>query len=94
MRKQHPMEELKLLLERKRAEKDSCCLLPVLYGISFAQCCSLATGYHCEPWVGDDDKPTKQILEQWASRVRELLEVTAVRPDQVSPLPYCGVLAD
>ena len=93
VRKQHPMMELQLLLKRKRAEKDSCCLLPVLYDITFAQCDSLATGYHCEPWVGKGDKPARQVLNEWAGFVRELLQVTTVREDQVLPFPG-GVLRE
>ena len=85
VRKRHPMEELKLLVLRKRAKKDCFCLLPVLYGITYEQCSSLATEYHSEPWVGDADKPAKEILSQWADCVKELLEVTAIREDQVLP---------
>ena len=82
VRKRYPMEELALLLKRKRQEQGFR-LLPVLYGITYEQCRSLPEGYHSEDWVLKGDKPGENILQQWAAAVKELLDITAVRQDQV-----------
>ena len=85
VRKRDPMEELALLLKRKRQDQ-SFRLLPVLYGITYEQCTSLPEGYHSERWVLKGNKPGEDVLQQWAAAVQDLLEITAVREDQVSLL--------
>ena len=82
VRKRCPMEELALLLERKRQDQ-SFRLLPVLYGITYEQCVNLPEGYHNDDWLGRGDKPAEAVLQEWAAAVRELLSITAVREDQV-----------
>lgn len=79
------MEELTLLLKRKRQEQDFR-LLPVLYGITYEQCTSLPEDYHSDAWVIKGDKPGNDVLQQWAAAVQELLDITAVREDQVTLL--------
>ena len=58
VRKRYPMEELALLLERKRRDQGFR-LLPVLYGINYEQCTSLPEGYHSDQWVLEGDKPAQ-----------------------------------
>ena len=80
-----------MLLERKRSEQ-SFRLLPVLYGIEYSQCISLAQGYHKDVWVGNEDRPAEETLQDWAAAVEELLNITAVRRDQVGYLPLKQVV--
>ena len=82
VRKRYPMEELALLLKRKR-EDQGFRLLPVLYGITYEQCTSLPQGYHTDEWGLKGGKPADDILQGWAAAVEELLNITAVREDQV-----------
>ena len=77
------MKELDILLARQRADPGSVCVLPVWYGVTCQQCCDLEAVYHSEEWVGGEPKPSPDILKRWATTVRELLNTTAVRDDQV-----------
>lgn len=89
------MKELCFLLERKSREGEEFRLLPVLYGISYEQCMSLKGAYKSEPWVNTGSKPAPDVLELWARSVKQLLEITAKREDQVdrysAPPLYCTV---
>ena len=84
MRKPYPMAELRTLLERKDKEKESCRLLPVLYGITYEECDCLTTEYDCKDWVKGEEKPDADMLVQWASLVERLLCITAKHEAQVS----------
>lgn len=77
------MMELEILLERKRADADSVCVLPVWYGINYKQCRDLEAAYYGQEWVGGEQMPSAEVLAHWAKTVRDLLEITAVRDDQV-----------
>ena len=83
VRKKSPMEELEILLARHRADPRSVLVLPVWYGIDYQRVCNLEAGYHSEEWVGGQAKPAPDVLARWAKTVRELLNTTAVRDDQV-----------
>ena len=77
------MKELDILLARQRAALGNVRVLPVWYKVNYQQCCDLEAAYHSEEWAGGEPKPAPDVLERWATTVRELLNTTAVRDDQV-----------
>ena len=85
VRERHPMQELAALLERKRRVQGFC-LLPVLYGITYGQCLNLAEGLNADVWTGSEERPSDEDLRERAAAVKELLDITAVREDQVGPV--------
>ena len=83
------MEELEISLARQRTEPGSVRVLPVWYGITYQQCYNLEAVYNSEEWIGGEVKPAPNVLARWAMAVRELLELSAIRDDQVTDSASC-----
>jgi hypothetical protein len=88
VRKQGPMEELRILLRRWQAGKVD--LVPVLYGMSAEDLRDMRQLYAKQAWCVAEEQPAGCVLDGWAADLQQLLRCTMIRSDQVcrSSLPF------
>jgi hypothetical protein len=86
VRKKCTMLELKMFLERKARDLDSIVIIPVFHELTVEQCYNLEQLYDSEPWPTSSSIPTveKAVLQGWAADVKQMLEFTGVKIEEVS----------
>jgi hypothetical protein len=88
VRKQGPMEELRILLRRWQAGGVE--LVPVLYGMSAEDLRDMRQLYAKQAWCVAEEQPAGRVLDGWAADLQQVLRCTLICSDQVrrSSLPF------
>jgi hypothetical protein len=86
VRKKYTMLELKMFLERKARDPHSMVIIPVFLGLTVEQCYNLEQLYDSNPWPTSPSMPTveRAVLQGWAADVKQILESTGVKIEEVS----------
>jgi hypothetical protein len=95
VRKQHPMRELKILLERKARDPSSIVVIPVFIGLTVEQCGDLEALYLSQPRLqgvpGLSKQERAESLEEWAVVVEQLLQLPVAASHEVGTGESCRV---
>jgi hypothetical protein len=83
VRKEWPMNELRILLKRWR--DGDVALVPVLYKLQVEDLVAIREQYDSHDWCVVDSKPAPEVLDKYAEDLQQLMDCTMIRPDQVGP---------
>jgi hypothetical protein len=86
VRKEFPMRELQIFLERKARDPSSIVIVPVFYELTVEQCENLEQLYDSEPWPSSPGVPKVEdrgVLKGWAEAVKQLLDATGAKIEEV-----------
>jgi hypothetical protein len=87
VRKEHPMTELQMFLDRRAEDPSSIVIVPVLFGLTVEECYDPMASLYNKRWPqdvaepGEHDKP--KLFVQWTAAVKQLTDINILREDEV-----------